>query len=66
MKEKQSDISKDMERAIKSEKTKESIAILMTLGLLGLSLLFAFTIHWIVGPIVLLIGIYGIWKYYTN
>jgi uncharacterized membrane protein YvbJ len=62
----QEDISKAVEKGIKSEKTKESIAVFMVLGLLGLSLLLAFTIHWVLGPISLLAGIAGIWKFYKS
>ncbi len=59
------DIAKGVEKGIKTEKAKESIAVFMTLGVIGISIFFA-TVHWILGITTLLGGLFGVWKYYMK
>lgn len=58
--------AKSVEKGIKTEKAKESVGVFMVLGLIMLSFLFGFTIHYSVGFIVFFIGLFGIFKFYWN
>ena len=60
----QRDIQKAVEKGIKAEKKKESLAVLMALGLVVFALFVGFTASPILGVIIIFPGLFGIWKYY--
>lgn len=55
-----------IERGIRSEKTKESLAVFMVLGLIVFSLLVGFNVNSTLGYFFLLGGLVGIWRFYAK
>ncbi len=60
------DVSKAVEKGIRSEKTKESIGVFLLLGIVILSFVVGFTIHFSAGFIILFAGLYGVWRFYKS
>jgi len=61
----QEKVAKGVEKGIKSEKTKESLSVFMVIGLVPVAILIG-QVSAVLGLIVLLAGLFGIWKFYTR